>query len=100
MAARAERSVSRAAPGWRAGTATGRFVCLFRKREPGETVARFSLVGLGANGSVWQGGSFELMSLGGRRGVEGEGAGLWSGSGLGSLLVAHAGGKQPFASSC
>lgn len=62
-----------AAPGWRAGTVAGRFVCLFGKREPGETVARFSLDGMGTNGSVRQEGGPELISLGDRRGTEGRG---------------------------
>lgn len=63
---------SRAAPGKRAGTLAGRFVCLFGKREPGETVARFSLDGMGVNGSVWHEGGPELITLGGRRGAEGQ----------------------------
>lgn len=41
---------SRAAPGRRAGRVPGRLVCLFGKQKPGETVARFSLDGVGANG--------------------------------------------------
>lgn len=85
MAAKAECGPSRAAPGWGAGTAAGQFVCLLRKREPGETVARFSLDGMGANGSVWQGGSLELISLGSRRGAQGRrGRGL--GPGVGSTV--------------
>lgn len=55
----------------RGGRVAGRFVCLFGKPEPGETVARFSLDGMGANGSVWQQGSPDFISLRGRRGAEG-----------------------------
>lgn len=69
--------LSWAVQGRRAGKVPGRFVCLFGKPKPGETVTRFSLDGMGANGSVWQGGGLELISLGGRKGAEGRGGVAW-----------------------
>ena len=60
----------------RAGTIAGKFVCLFGKWEPGETVARFSLDGVGANGSVWQEGGPELHGrIGGEFRARGRGLG-------------------------
>lgn len=76
---------SRSAPERRAATVPGRFVCLFGKPKPGETVTRFSLDGMGANGSVWQEGGPELISLGGGGGSGGvRGRGL--GRGVGSTV--------------
>lgn len=63
-------------PRRRAGTVLGRFVCLFGKWGPGETLTRFSLDMMGANGSVWEEGDPELISLG-RRGAERLGGVAW-----------------------